>query len=108
MTSALVDAARSRRQQPVQESVPSRVVPQFPRLKCRQLIGLLKQLGYTLDRQQGSHRQFIADGRERITLSYADGDDVPPGVTRKNLVQLAGLEEDEAKRLVEGRWKPTS
>jgi predicted RNA binding protein YcfA (HicA-like mRNA interferase family) len=59
-----------------------------------------------VERQEGSHRQLVATGRKRITLSYADGDDVPPGVTRKNLVELAGLTDGEAKRLVEGRWKP--
>jgi predicted RNA binding protein YcfA (HicA-like mRNA interferase family) len=81
-------------------------VAKFPRLKCRQLLTLLKRLGYTVDWQTGSHRQMSADGRKRITLSYPEGADVPPGVIRKNLVDQAGLSEDEAIAFVEGRWKP--
>jgi predicted RNA binding protein YcfA (HicA-like mRNA interferase family) len=74
-------------------------VAQFPRLKCRQLLSLL---GYTVDRQRGSHRQLSAPGRKRVTLSCHDGADVPPGVTRKTLVDLAGLDENDAKAFVEG------
>ncbi len=76
---------------------------QFPRVKCRQLLSVLGELGYEVTRQKGSHRQLIAPGRPRLTVSYADGDDVPPGVSRKVLVKTIGLREDEAVRLLEGR-----
>lgn len=83
--------------------VLSRDVAQFPRLKCRQLLAALGQLGYVVVRQKGSHRQLKATDRPRVSLSYAEGDDVPPGVTRKVLVTIVGLSEDEALKLLEGR-----
>ena len=76
---------------------------QFPRVKCRQLLAVLGELGYEVARQKGSHRQLTAPGRPRVTVSYADGDDVPPGVSRKVLVKTVGLRKDEALRLMEGR-----
>lgn len=56
-----------------------------------------------MTRQSGSHRQLTAEGRPRVTVSYANGDDVPPGVSRKVLARIVGLDEDEAVRLLEGR-----
>lgn len=73
---------------------------QFPRVKCRQLVAVLEQLGYTLYRQKGSHRHFAAPGKPRITISHADGDDVAPGLCRKVLTHEAGLTEEEAIRLL--------
>ncbi len=44
--------------------------------KIRQLISDLKEAGFTLDRQKGSHRQFKhGNFRGLITLSGGDGDD---------------------------------
>ena len=76
---------------------------QFPRLKCRQLLAALRELDYVVARQKGSHRQLEAPGRPRVSMSYGEGDDVPPGVTRKVLVRIVGLTEDEALKLLEGR-----
>lgn len=45
----------------------------FPRVKCRQLLAALKSLGYEVARQKGSHRQLIAPGRPRLSISYAEG-----------------------------------
>jgi predicted RNA binding protein YcfA (HicA-like mRNA interferase family) len=78
-------------------------VAQFPRVRCRQLIAALEQLGYVLDRQKGSHRHFKAPGKARITISHADGDDMAPGLCRKVLTREAGLTEEEAIRLLGGR-----
>lgn len=75
----------------------------FPRLKCRQLLVVLRTLGYEVTRQKGSHRQLNAPGRPRVSISYAEGDDVPPGVTRKVLVNTIGLSDDEAVEFLEGR-----
>ena len=76
---------------------------QFPRVKCRQLIAVLEQLGYELDRQKGSHRHFTAPGKPWITISFADGDDVAPGLCRKVLTREAGLTEEDAIRRLGGR-----
>lgn len=62
-----------------------------------------QEVGYVLDRQNGSHRQFTAPSKARITISFADGDDVAPGVCRKVLTREAGLTEEYAIRLLEGR-----
>lgn len=44
--------------------------------KIRQLISDLKDAGFSLDRQKGSHRQFRHDNFHGvITLSGGDGDD---------------------------------
>lgn len=79
-----------------------RVVAQFPRMKARDLIAVLRRepLNYQVTRQSGSHRQLEAPGRPRLTISYADGDDVPPGVVRKYLVKTIELSDDAALRLL--------
>ena len=44
--------------------------------KVRQLISDLREAGFTLDRQKGSHRQFKHNSfKGVITVSGADGDD---------------------------------
>jgi len=44
--------------------------------KIRQLISDLKQAGFTLDRQKGSHRQFKhSEWQGVITISGGEGDD---------------------------------
>lgn len=91
------------RQDRVRRPVVSPVMARFPTVKARQLIAALEELGYTVTRQRGSHRQLTAEDRPRVTISYANGDDVPPGVSRKVLVRPVGLDEDEAVRLLEER-----
>jgi predicted RNA binding protein YcfA (HicA-like mRNA interferase family) len=75
----------------------------FPTVKARQLIAALEEVGYTVTRQTGSHRHLTAKDKPRVTISYANGDDVPPGVSRKVLARIVGLDEDEAVRLLEER-----
>lgn len=58
--------------------------------KIRQLISDLKQAGFTLDRQKGSHRQFKHfDWPGVITLSGNEGDDARPYQERQVVQAIA-------------------
>jgi predicted RNA binding protein YcfA (HicA-like mRNA interferase family) len=57
-------------------------------------------LNYRIARQTGSHRRLVAPGRRSIVFAYHDRRTVPPHVVRRILVKEAGLEEDEARRLL--------
>ena len=49
-------------------------------MRVRDVIKILRDHGFELDRQRGSHRQFegVVDGvRRLVTISGKDGDDVP-------------------------------
>jgi len=79
---------------------------QFPSLKATALLSILTRepLSYEIVRQKGSHRILRAAGRPQLLFSFRDKATVAPGVVRKYLVQVIGLDEDEALRLL-GRGK---
>ncbi len=52
-------------------------------------------LSYRVQRQKGSHRTLVADGRPRLLFAFHDGDEVPVGLVRKVLMKDVGLSEDE-------------
>jgi predicted RNA binding protein YcfA (HicA-like mRNA interferase family) len=81
------------------------LVSRFPSMKADALLAVLrrKPLGYEIVRQKGSHRMLESDGRLPVLFSFHSGATVPPGVVRKILVERAGLDEDEALRVLRGK-----
>lgn len=68
--------------------------PKLPRAKPRKVIRALKALGFTLERQSGSHMIFVhADGRV-IPLPYHSDKDLKPGLLRR-IIRDAGVTVDE-------------
>ena len=60
-------------------------------MKVREVIALLKKNGWRLDRQKGSHRQFVHAGKaEVVTVAGNEGTDVPRG-TLNDILKKAGL-----------------
>lgn len=66
----------------------------------KQMLRVLKKIGYETVRQSGSHRRMACDGRLALTFSYHDSQTIPPGVVKKILVADVGLTEDEAIKWV--------
>jgi predicted RNA binding protein YcfA (HicA-like mRNA interferase family) len=71
-------------------------------MRGRELLAVLKRLGYTVSRQKGSHRVMEAPDRPRLLFSFHDGADIPPGLVRKVLVTDVGLDADEALDILKG------
>ena len=60
-------------------------------MKVRDLIKLLENEGWYLDRMKGSHRQFKHPTRQgTVTVAGNPGTDMPPG-TLKVIVKQSGL-----------------
>lgn len=62
-------------------------------MKVRDVIRVLKDEGFHLDRRKGSHRQFVGfvDGQRRlVTVAGKEGDDVKAG-TLAAIRQQSGL-----------------
>jgi predicted RNA binding protein YcfA (HicA-like mRNA interferase family) len=60
-------------------------------MKVRSLLRLLKEDGWILERNRGSHRQFKhPDKPGTVTVSGKPGVDVPPG-TLNSILKQAGL-----------------
>jgi len=58
-------------------------MPKLPVLKPQEVASLLEQLGFTMVRQRGSHKQFRhADGRS-TTVPFHKGRDVSPILLRQ-------------------------
>lgn len=78
------------------------VIPasRFPALKAREVLRLLARVGYQQDRQRGSHRKLVADGRLPIGFAFHDKDEVPPRALRRMLVERAGLTGEEIEDLL--------
>jgi predicted RNA binding protein YcfA (HicA-like mRNA interferase family) len=58
-------------------------MPKLPVLKPQEVASLLEQLGFTMVRQRGSHKQFRhADGRS-TTVPFHKGHDVSPILLRQ-------------------------
>lgn len=71
-------------------------------MKAKALLAVLyrEPLRYREVRRKGSHRILQAEGLPQILFSYHDGATVPPGVVRKYLVKVVGLDEAEALDLL--------
>ena len=75
----------------------------FPALKPKEVLKILRRLGYVQVAQEGSHRKLDAPGRARITFAFHDRREVPPAALRRMLVKNAGLTADEARDAIRGR-----
>ncbi len=61
-------------------------------MKFRDLIKLVKQDGWYLHEQKGSHAQYKHPQKQgRVTVAGKPGKEVPEG-TRKSILKQAGLE----------------
>lgn len=71
-------------------------------MPAKQLLAVLQRapLGYVVERQRGSHRHLVTEGRPPVLFSFHDRDTVPPGLVRKILVKTVGLTVEEALRLL--------
>ncbi len=73
---------------------------QFPSMKGGQVLRLLKNIGYTVERQKGSHRWLVADNRPSLVFAWHDNADVPPQALKKLLVKQVGLTNEEIAKLL--------
>lgn len=65
------------------------------RMKVRELIRLLEEHGWVLDRTRGDHRQFVHRDRPGVvTVSGNLGRDIPSG-TLNAILKAAGLKEEK-------------
>ena len=81
-------------------------VARYPALKARKVLRLLGKIGYTTERQSGSHRKLVAPGRQPIGFAFHEGTEVPPRALRHMLVQRAGLTDEEIRTLLWGGRTP--
>lgn len=59
--------------------------------KVREILSLLRQEGWVLLTQRGSHRQFVhPDKPGRVTVSGKPSKDLPPSIHR-SILRQAGL-----------------
>ncbi len=61
---------------------------------------MLRSIGYRIERQRGSHRKLVAEGRLPIGFAFHDRSEVPPYALRHMLVERAGLTDDEIRQLL--------
>lgn len=75
-------------------------MPVYPSLKSQDLLRLILSLGYTVERQKGSHRRLTAKGRPASTFAFHDGVTVPPRLVRSIPERQIGLSEAEIDELL--------
>ncbi len=68
-------------------------------LTARRLISALIKDGFHLDRESGSHQQYLHPNKGRVTVSFHHPGDTFPPKTLKKIVQEAGWTEENLKRL---------
>lgn len=68
-------------------------------LTARKIVNALLKDGFLLDRQTGSHHQFLHHVKGRVTISFHHPGDTFPLGTLKGIIQDAGWTEDDLKRL---------
>lgn len=61
---------------------------------------LQRELGYKIERQAGSHRRLVAEGRPSLTFAFHDGVSLSPGLVRDILIKQVGLSRDDALKVV--------
>lgn len=72
-------------------------MPKLPVLKPREIIRTLERAGFVFERQKGSHRIYIKDGRG-VTVPY-HSKDLRLG-TVKHIIKQSGLELKEFLKLL--------
>ena len=68
-------------------------------LTAKKIISALTQDEFKLDREKGSHRQYTHQEKGRVTISFHHPGDTFPPKTLKSIIQDAGWEEEDLKRL---------
>ena len=68
-------------------------------LTARKLISALIKDGFYLDRETGSHRQYIHSRKGRVTISFHHSSDTFPSKTLKTIIKDAEWTEEDLKRL---------
>ncbi len=68
-------------------------------LTARKLIAALERDGFRLDREKGSHRQYVHPGKGRVTISFHQPSGTFPPKTLASIIEDAGWTEDDMKRL---------
>ena len=70
----------------------------FPSVKAKILYRVLTTapINYTLNKQKGSHRKLVCEGRRTINFSWHDSDEISGWKVRGLLMDYAGLSEMEA------------
>ena len=78
------------------------VIPasRLPALKAREVRRMLAKIGYTQQRQRGSHRKLVAPDRLPIGFAFHDSAEVPPVALRHMLAERAGLTDEEIEDLL--------
>lgn len=71
-------------------------------MKPKQLLKLLRKLGYRIDRssQNGGSHVWITNGTNRFVWAFHPGQAIPPGLVKKILMKDVGLSEEEARELL--------
>lgn len=72
----------------------------FPALNAREVLRILRRIGYEVERQRGSHRKLIAPDRLPIGFAFHDRAEVPPRALRRMLVDRARLNDEEIAELL--------
>ncbi len=66
----------------------------LPSVKATDFIRVISNLGYTLDRQKGSHAIYKGDLGRRVVVPIHSGKDLKPG-TLAGMIRDIGLEKSE-------------
>ena len=68
-------------------------------LTAKRIISALNKDGFPLDRESGSHQQYLHPNKGRVTVSFHHPSDTFPPKTLKRIIQEAGWIEKDLKRL---------
>ena len=75
---------------------------EFPTVKAKDFIQVIKKLGYELDRQKGSHAIYKNSLGQRVVVAIHLGRDLKPG-TLAGMIKDIDLEKEEFFRLLNER-----
>lgn len=73
--------------------------PRPPRVTAAEIIRVLEKRRFTLSRQSGSHRIYIDEAGNRVTVPFHSGKILHPKVL-KNILNDAGLSIEEFMQLL--------
>jgi len=68
-------------------------------LTARKVVNALIKDGFYLDRESGSHHQFLHPVKGRVTVAFHHPRDTFPLKTLRGIIQDAGWTEEDLKRL---------